>query len=406
MTTAVTAQSSVRSAHAAIAGYEYQFEKTAIELLKAHSADVLQIEGIEDVDLHSAGESQAVQVKYFAGQSYTSPKSLRDPILLMLDHFKTGARWSYVLHVHFGDFHAMPPSFDVAQLKTSLTLVSPKRGTIEFFKGVSDEDLEDFCARLEIVRGVSYEEQERQLISELRGAMHCDEDEAVALYVAKSREFVHSRAMNAEASTRVVSRQDLLDHLCVKDLLFDKWQMERLGAERYLAAQKRRLRAGTFHDPKKKRAFYVGLTEDNLDEIIDLCRSMATKHIGRLKNAQPMTVIVDGEAGLVRRLKIALAQAGVEFNDGHEDLEFQPSAFVELPIVNTRGAGDRISKSSFTLRLATRSSYERVDSSAFKIARLVSVGDERPWMAGAADQIFTLRHFGPAEYKQLMEDLA
>lgn len=55
-----------RSAHAAIAGYEYQFDKTALSLLTAADTDVVQIEGIEDIDLHTLQNSEAVQVKYFA----------------------------------------------------------------------------------------------------------------------------------------------------------------------------------------------------------------------------------------------------------------------------------------------------------------------------------------------------
>lgn len=116
-----------RSAHAAIAGYEYQFDNTALKILAAAKTDVVEIEGIEDIDLHTPQNSEAVQVKYFSGQTYASPKSLREPVRLMLDHYKTGVRWDYVLHIHFGDFGVMPDRFDVAQLKQGLTL-NPRAG--------------------------------------------------------------------------------------------------------------------------------------------------------------------------------------------------------------------------------------------------------------------------------------
>jgi len=406
MTQVPSVSTNVRSAHAAIAGYEYQFDKTAIALLQADALDQVEIEGIEDVDLHSAGESQAIQVKYFAGQSYVSPKTLREPVRLMVQHFKAGARWNYVLYVHFGDFRSMPDRFTITQLKECLTLSSQTDGVVKYFSGMADADLEDFCSRLRIERGDSFAAQEQKLRTELRAALRCDEDEVVAIYIAKAREFVHSRAMQGRPSVRSVVRQDLLEHLQVKDLLFDKWQMQSLGADRYLAAQKRKLRSGGFNDPRKKRALYVGLGEANIHQILELCVSLGGVHIGRLKSAQPWTVIVDGDSNLVRRLKVGLVQSGVAFNDGHEDLLFQSDVFVRLPIINVRGSGDNIAKASFVLRLVSYSSYQSVDSTTFKISRLVSIGDELPWMGRAAEQVFALRHFEPTEYRHLMEDIA
>jgi len=324
----------------------------------------------------------------------------------MFEHFNTGARWNYVLYVHFGDFRDMPGSFDVAQLKKSLTYASRTEGTIEYFAGVDDGKLADFCSRLHIVRGEAFEVQERELIGALVRVMSCDEDEVVAIHLAKAREFVHARAMNSDSAVRTVTRQDLLNHLSVKDLLFDKWQMEAIGVARYLAAQKRRLRAGGFQDPTKKRAIYVALTEANVAKVCGLCHGLASAYLGRMKNAQPWVVILDGDSELVLRLKIDLIRSGIAINDGHESLEFQPSAFIQPPIVNTRGAGNKIAKSSFALRLIKRSNYEVIEPSTFKIARFISIGDDQPWMERFSDQIFTLRHFEPAEFKQLVEEVA
>lgn len=395
-----------RSAHAAIAGYEYQFDKTALTLLSAADTNVVHIEGIEDIDLHTGLRSEAVQVKYFAGQTYSSPKSLRDPIRLMLEHYKTGARWGYVLYVHFGDFGVMPDCFDVAQLKQSLTKKPRKGAVIEYFAGVNDVDLDDFCTRLRIIRGDSLAEQETALIAALRTAVGCDSDEVVAIYLAKARDFVHQRARSDKSAIRSVTRQELIDWLTVKDFLFDKWQMKKIGADRYRAAQKRKLRSAGFHDPKKMRAIYLEISTDNLDETVSLCEVLARKHLGRLRDAVPWTTIVEGTPDLVRKLKIELVRTGIAFNDGHEDLEFQPRSFIEDPVINTSGAGNTIKRSSFVLRLVTRGNFQRLEPSQFKISRFVSIGDEQNWMGDAADQVFTLRHFEPVAYRQLMEEIA
>ncbi|WP_163376027.1 hypothetical protein [Dietzia sp. Alg238-R159] len=374
--------------------------------MAAAHTDVVHIEGIEDIDLHAPQASEAVQVKYLAGQKYASPKSLREPIRLMLDHYKTGARWNYVLYIHFSDFGNMPDRLDVAQVKQSLTKKTRDEGTVEYFVGVHDADLEDFCSRLRIIRGDAFETQETALIDALRVAMDCDGDEVLAIYIAKVREFIHERARSDDPSVRTVTRHELIDSLTVKDFLFDKWQMQKIGADRYLAAQKRKLRSSNFHDPTKKRAVYLEICENSLDETVRLCEALAGKQLGRLKSAHPWTVIVEGAPDIVRRLKVGLVRSDIAFNDGHEDLEFQSQAFTEPPIINTRGAGDKIQRSSFVLRLVTQKSFRVLTPTQFKISRLVSIGDEQAWMNGAADQVITLRHFEPAAYRQLMEEIA
>lgn len=279
-------------------------------------------------------------------------------------------------------------------------------GTIEYFAGVSDTDLEDFCSRLRLIRGDDFATQQTELINTLRAAMCCDIDEVEAIYIAKAREFVHERARHEEPSVRTVTRQELIDWLNVKDFLFDKWQVQKIGQDRYLAAQKRKLRSGGFHDPTKNRAIYLEISRDNLDETVRLCEALARKHLGRLKSAHPWTAIIGGTPELVRQFKVGLVRSGVSFNDGHEGLEFQPQAFIESPIINTRGTGDKIGRSSFILRLVTRDNFRMLDPSQFKISRFVSIGDKQDWMNGVADQVFALRHFEPAVYRQLVEEIA
>lgn len=394
-----------RSAHAAIAGYEYQFDKTALTLLAAASTDVVEIEGIEDVDLHTLQNSEAVQVKYHSGQNYSSPKSVREPIRLMLEHYKTGARWKYYLHIHFKDFGVMPDHFNVDQLKECLTKKSHKQGLIEYFAGVNEANLQDFCSRLKLIRGDSFALQESSLIKSIAVAMKCDSDEVEAIYMAKVREFVHGRARSDEAAVRTVTRNDLIEWLSVREFLYDKWQMQKIGYERYFAAQKKKLRAAGFRDPTKERAIYSEISRDNLDETVRLCQALA-HYLGRLTNAHPWTVIVHGTPDLVHQLKVGLVTSGVTFNDGHEDLEFQPKAFIERPIINTRGSGSKIERSSFCLRLVTRANFQMLDLSQFRISRFVSIGDEQAWMTGVAEQVLALRHFEPAAYVQLMEEIA
>lgn len=395
-----------RSAHEAIAGYEYQFDKTVLKLLQAADDHVVEIEGIEDVDLHTPHASEAVQIKYLSGQKYTSPKALRKPVQLMLNHYRTGARWSYVLYVHFGNFGSMPDRFDVAQLKTCLTESPRDKAPIEHHAGMTDPELDDFCSRLRLERGQAFDDQESLLVDSLSTAMKCDMDEVAAIYLAKARDFVHDRAKTGDLSLRTVTRHDLLKSLAVKEFLFSKWQMQKMGADRYLSAQKRRLRSEGFHDVLKERAVYVDVSASNIDHLEELCGVLSRKYLGRLSSAKPWTIVAHGAPDDVRRLKIRLVNVDIAFNDGHEDLEFQSRTFAARPIVNTRGTGSRVLRASYTLRIVKRESLESLDTLPRKFSCLVSIGHEPDGLEKMANRVITLRGFDFPTCMQLMEDIA
>jgi hypothetical protein len=63
---------SSRSAEATIKGYCNQFDTSILKLLELNSnTDEIVVEGIEDVDIHTATESTPVQCKYY--NTYARP---------------------------------------------------------------------------------------------------------------------------------------------------------------------------------------------------------------------------------------------------------------------------------------------------------------------------------------------
>lgn len=68
---------SSRSAEATIKGYCNQFDTSILKLLELNSnTDEIVVEGIEDVDIHTATESTPVQCKYLSKPKFTN-SSLR-----------------------------------------------------------------------------------------------------------------------------------------------------------------------------------------------------------------------------------------------------------------------------------------------------------------------------------------
>jgi len=77
-----------RSADYTIQGFLYQFNKTALEILKSHGDDIITIEGIvEDIEIESSVSTTAIQCKYHEASKSFKPSMLYKPLLQMLKHF-------------------------------------------------------------------------------------------------------------------------------------------------------------------------------------------------------------------------------------------------------------------------------------------------------------------------------
>jgi len=102
-----------RSAHHAIAGYHYQFDKSLIEILNASDGAQVTLEGIEDIDL----AAQLIQCKYHSGQKYT-PSRVKSPLVQFITHYAGSSTRSrvYTLYAHFRE-GAIPTAFSPAEFK-------------------------------------------------------------------------------------------------------------------------------------------------------------------------------------------------------------------------------------------------------------------------------------------------
>jgi hypothetical protein len=76
-----------RTAIDTIKGYFYQFDYTILSLLELQNGtDSIVVEGIEDIDIKTAKEENAIQCKYYSKTEYNH-SIIAKPIRLMLTHY-------------------------------------------------------------------------------------------------------------------------------------------------------------------------------------------------------------------------------------------------------------------------------------------------------------------------------
>jgi len=202
------AKSTSRSAEQTLRGYFYQFDKSILAVLDlANGEESITVEGIEDIDLHKASETTAIQCKYHESQEYF-PSRIRLPLCLMLDDFVSRQKLiQYRLYVHFCDNNKLPSVLTVHELKEILSFTQ-KKETVKYHEkiGLNDNQLELFLGNFKIIPGPSYEEQKKEVVQRLKREFDCSKDEEVdCYYYNNALRCITSRAVLLDKCSRKIS---------------------------------------------------------------------------------------------------------------------------------------------------------------------------------------------------------
>lgn len=375
-----------RSAGSTIAGYQYQFERSVVEVLGLAAGQELRVEGIEDIDIWTESPS-VVQVKYYQGQRW-SLSVIRDAVHELLKSFGSGLHVRYVLYVHFGSGDAPPDRLSLDELKECLTY-RPKMKPIErLYEEFEEEQLLAFTDHFQIVAGVSLDEQRVITTSAIAEALQCGEDEAEALHRMRAVQFLHEIAVNKDEGRRVVTRCDLLKLLGDREIFYNRWHKETIGQERFIHAITKKLKAANFNTSSTYRGVFVQVTEENLEAVCRLASELARDMNGTAKRrttaAKPWTLILRGKEDLVSSVKRSLIEEQLPFNDGFESLQFSPELFIEPAVVKGAGSSDRLAKASHVIRVVSENSMKQVAETGYRLAQLISLLKPRDWHAGLA----------------------
>jgi hypothetical protein len=358
--TAISTADKDRSAHASIRGYCYQFDRTILEVLGAGTDTEILVEGLEDVDLLSPRGTTAVQVKYWASKKYSTPRSIHEPVELMLDAYSQGKNHGFILHVHFGQESYPPETLTLDELRACLTRRTTKGGVQihRDYEKYSEETLIGFTTRLIIRSGGDFESQNRSTKKQLAQHLSASDQDVDDLHYASALTHIQSLAMNPDINKRKINRSDFLERISTRQALYTRWHVETVGADRYATGLARRLKQLKALAPNKNKAVVISIAQDEVEAQALACRLAVSEYgPGKMYTATPWTLVVDGTSDQIHRIKLAVLKKGVGLNDGYETISFQTSAFGARPVVNRRGGGSIIKLASYTIRIISMTSF-------------------------------------------------
>ena len=229
-----------RSATATIAGYIYQFDYTIKCLLNLpNDNDSVNIENIEDIDIHSSTEDTAVQCKYYAGTEYNH-STIAKPIRLMLNHYltvKNGTAQAidYKLYGFYQSGHEkLTIPITVEFLKEHFLTYTENKTKQRHHEnlGLNDNDLTVFLSKLTININAEQDDiQFKKIIMQFKQIFNCDDFEAEHYYYNNALKIVSHTAKQGDVTQRIITKKKFIVQINKKEILFNKW-FEQLKGEK------------------------------------------------------------------------------------------------------------------------------------------------------------------------------
>lgn len=359
-----------RAADATIKGYYYQFDTSILKLLGLRTnADSITVEGIEDIDINTITEDTTIQCKYLSKPRFIN-SAVREPIVLMLDHFvnpSTPNNYKYVLYAHFeNETQGNEPTIDLTKLKDILTYSENKvEKHYEIEKSISDTKLNTFLVQFKFTFGVEFYTQQQQVIDKLKAKFNCTEFEADTLYYNNALRIVVDKAIQRNATQRVITKTEFLNGIDCSKKLFNEWFIKLRSKKEYLKLVAQNLKSTRTLEPSRAKVILLGqnILDANNSELplLSFIENLISKYYkpnSSLRDAKPLTIILDCDKPKLLDIKRSLIDNEILFNDGYEEIKFSNQIFNKEPVVNKTANAAKILKTSYSLKLISKSTFD------------------------------------------------
>ena len=348
----------------AIKGFEFQIDKTILELFNVRDENKkISLEQIQDIN----SSDYVMQIKYKETQNYT-PNKVREPIVQLIEEFKKNKKINYLLFCYFKDKTEQKNVLTLKELDDILevTLKSNSSKKLKDLKLKVDSftiaDRKSFIKKFNLIFAPNFQSQFEDVISKIRNLSFCHSDDEAIFYYSNIADYFRKLVVNnLKAINRNCSRRDILNYISDgRKLVFTSSFTDYKGEVEYMKYLK-----VNFEKPLKNQEQFIfigSIIKAKELTIGQLIISVVEKYYDKATyDIKPLTFIVaDNE---VQEIKKQIINSHILFNDGYESIQFNPELFFQKPIVNRKLLGlkvtESLSKSSFKLRIISRSSFEK-----------------------------------------------
>jgi hypothetical protein len=317
-----------RSANATIRGYIYQFDETIAKIITSNMSQSIIVEDIEDIDIVTQGNREAIQCKYLPSKSY-SLASIRDAILPMLADMLARKRNAqnpiyYKLFAYFSESQPQSINLNLEELKTCLQM-RKQDGTLVDYRvnlGATDKDLTAFLALLKIELAEDYDSHKNKIYGLIKKEYSCSDGE-IEFYYNNALSVIAQMASYSDSTKRSIIKREFFNKTKNKHVLYSIWRLQELGKDKYC----REIRKKHFtisNIPSYARFFIIELdgteTKALIKEVLLELRPKWSSHERRRKPEKeryaPYVLLQGIQPDLLANIKRELLDEGIQFTDG------------------------------------------------------------------------------------------
>lgn len=350
-----------RTADYTIQGFLYQFNKTALEILKAQDDDVITVEGIvEDIEVQSSTSLTAIQCKYHEASTTFTASTVYKPLLQMLKHFSNNptSNIRYVLFAHFPGVSTPPPA--VNKLTLQAALESKDKELEKHVNAVPPGvDLDAFVGRFAMDFGCSYDEITKQVGAKLEeNGIPVGDIETLAY--PNAIHMIATLSVKHNPTDRRITKKKFLSELkAIRTTAISRWTLALKTREKLLQARRKQLKV---HLDKNSRLRYFVIDPESINdydaEIVLFISDYVDKYHFKPAHIRTPILCLCANRNQVQGIQRRLFAKKIVAEDGYISGEFQESRFFREPM-SLKKSGAKIQR-EFVLRLLSWGDHGKV----------------------------------------------
>lgn len=319
-----------RTATATILGFNYQFNKSILEILKADDDKTqIMLEGTkEDLDIFLPDKTIAVQCKYYESAENLTPSVLAKPIFDMLLSYTEDKTLNYKLYIHYKNSSIEKKEEFNNTIFTEILKTKNKNYIKKYFPLIYNFDdninklfykkelesndikiihdyiegqgnkilkinIDDFINRIEIFSAPSYDSLFNEIIQKIISDGH-NEDDAINLFYPNFFHKVATISANEDEKERIIECWALKNQVYeLKELLSTKWLKSLYSFEKYKKVIKNNLRI-RLQNNSSVRAIYLDISTYSNSEVASFIMDYIVKYNSKPRlNKCPIIIIED-----------------------------------------------------------------------------------------------------------------
>lgn len=336
----------------AIKGFEYQIDKTLLEVLSASTNDsVVRLEQIQDIDT----DDYVMQVKYKEATKL-NPSVIRKPIIQLIAEYQLDPNKDYILYCYFADNNGYTETVDTELLDKILGIEK------DIYTDVLKKN---FLTKFKLRFSPEFQSQYESVLKNLVKLPYCASEEDAQYYYSILVDFLRKKVINNppdESGSRLVTKGELLVHLNNgRRIVFMPSYMELKGQQAYFKLLKSRFRKPIRN---QNTIFIFGNVEvEDSCTLGSLIHQIVENHYNKATHdVKPLTFVIPDDKTV--EVKKYFISHECPFNDGYESIQFSQTLFESPAIINKKRAGIRttnsLSKTSFKSRLISQTTFSNL----------------------------------------------